>query len=455
MRKGKRVLSAVLAIGMLASFTACSGGNPMASSASAGGASTAPAASAAASSSGKQENVTLTFMGSQDWIQDAEMKLGAEFEKQTGIKIDYQIIPSNQYNSLLMTKLNAGEGPDIFGSQSGKFDIQTQLNVEKNAVDLTSESWASKVDKDAAAELTVNGKLYGQPIQDVSSVWAVAYNKKIFKDLGIEIPTNYADFKAACAKIKAKGITPIYEAVSDGWHHTLWFPEMGPAAEAATPGLADQLNNNKAKFADNKTMQTILSQVKEMASLGYWGDNYMSNKYADAPKNFATGKYAMTVANQGFGADVQKADPKFKADDVGYFVMPLADNQTLNVNPCGPSRFIYKNSKNIDAAKKYLEFMASDSSLKDLTENVSKFNKLPYSNAPSKYSDTIKEFYARYSKTGTVYQTAIKYVNSQWMNIGSDMSAMLLGEEQPNDVLKNIDKRRAEQAKAAKDPAWN
>jgi len=192
-----------------------------------------------------------------------------------------------------------------------------------------------------------------------------------------------------------------------------------------------------------------------MASLGYWGDNYMSNKYADAPKNFATGKYAMTVANQGFGAEVNKVDPKFKVDDVGYFVMPLADNQTLNVNPCGPSRFIYKNSKNIDAAKKYLEFMASDSSLKYLTENVSKFNKLPFSNAPSKYSDTIKEFYARYSKTGTVYQTAVKYLNPQWIDIGNDISAMLLGEEKPNEVLKNIDKRRADQAKAAKDPAWN
>lgn len=462
MKKSFRVLSAFLTVGMLASFTACSGGNPMASSNSP--ASTAPAASSAAASTGdssaagsaaKQENVTITFMASQDWVQDAEMKLGAEFEKQTGIKVDYQIIPSNQYTSLLMTKLNAGEGPDLFGSQSGRFDIQTQLNVEKNAVDLSSESWAGKVDKDAAAELSVNGKLYGQPIQDVSSVWAIAYNKNIFKSLGIEIPKTYADLKAACAKIKAKGITPIYECVSDGWHHTLWFPEMGPAAEAATPGLSDQLNNNKATFAGNKTMQLILSQVKEMASLGYWGDNYMSNKYADAPKNFATGKYAMTVANQGFGADVQKADPKFNADDVGYFVMPLADNQTLNVNPCGPSRFIYKNSQHIDAAKKYLEFMASDASLKYLTDNVSKFNKLPYSNAPSKYTDTIKDFYSRYPKTGTVYQTAVKYVNSQWTEIGKDMSAMLLGEESPNDVLKGIDKRRTEQAKAAKDPAWN
>jgi raffinose/stachyose/melibiose transport system substrate-binding protein len=453
MRKGKRIMSAVLAIAMLGSFTACSGGNPMASSSNAP--ASAASGTAAAGSSAKQENVTLTFMASQDWIQDAEMKLGAEFEKQTGIKIDYQIIPSAQYTSLLMTKLNAGECPDIFGNQSGRFDIQTQLNVEKNAVDLSSENWAGNVDKAAAEELSVNGKLYGQPIQDVSSVWAVAYNKNIFKDLSIQIPKTYAEFKSTCEKIKTKKITPIYECVSDGWHHTLWLPELGPVIEAANPGLSDKLNNNKATFAGNSTMQLILTQIKEMASLGYWGNNYMSNKYADSAKNIASGKYAMTIANQGFGEEVHKADPKFKADNIGYFVMPLADNQILNVNPCGPSRFIYKNSKNIDAAKKYLEFMASDSSLKYMTDNVSKFNKLPYSNAPSKYTDTIKDFYARYPKTGTVYQTAVKYVTPQWANIGSDISALLLGEEKPDEVLKNIDKNRAQQAKAAKDSAWN
>ena len=123
------------------------------------------------------EGTTITYMASQDWVQDAEMELGEKFTEQTGIKVDYQIIPSDQYTTLLMTKLNTGECADIFGSQAGQFDIVTQLNVEKNAVDLSGEAWADTVDPLAAAETSVNGKLYGQPVQDVSAVWAVAYNK--------------------------------------------------------------------------------------------------------------------------------------------------------------------------------------------------------------------------------------------------------------------------------------
>ena len=95
-------------------------------------------------------------------------------------KVDYQIVPSDQYESLLMTKINAGECTDIFGGQSSQFSIVTQFDVEKNAVDLSGESWAGNVDPAAAVELSAGGKLYGQPIQDVSACWAVAYNISMF-----------------------------------------------------------------------------------------------------------------------------------------------------------------------------------------------------------------------------------------------------------------------------------
>ncbi len=399
------------------------------------------------------EDVTITFMASQDWIQDAEMELGEKFTEETGIKVDYQIVPSDQYESLLMTKINAGECTDIFGGQSSKFSIVTQFDVEKNAVDLSGESWAGNLYPAAADELSVNGKLYGQPIQDVSACWAVAYNIDLFKELGLEIPTNYAEFCDVCDKIMAAGIIPIYECVSDGWHHVCW-TEAAVAATQADPSYPDKLNENTATFEGNKELTTMFAQLKEMADKGYMGDNYMSNQYADAPASIASGEYAMVLYNQGLGAEVNAADPNFSADNIGYFVNPLCDNQALNVNYCGPSRFIFSGSKNVDAAKKYLEFMASDESLAYMTENVGKFNQLPYTNAPSAYSKVVQDFYDRYPTKVAVFQASVKYYNPAWMDIGADMSAMFLGEMTPEEVLKDIDRLRADQAAAASDPAW-
>ena len=65
-----------------------------------------------------QEPVTLTYMASQGWIPDAEIELGAQFEEETGIHVDYQIVPADQYFTLLQTRLNTGEATDIFGGQS-------------------------------------------------------------------------------------------------------------------------------------------------------------------------------------------------------------------------------------------------------------------------------------------------------------------------------------------------
>jgi len=455
----KRFLLVVLAAVMLTSSVACAKTTTLTTTAPAAETTTAKASTTAATTAATTEkpkqDITITYMVSQDWLQDAEIALGAKFTEETGIKVDYQVIPADQYVNLLNTKLNAGECADIFGSQGGQFDIVSQLNVVKNAVDLSGESWSSTVDPLAAAELSVDGKLYGQPLGDLSSVWAVAYNTKIFAANNIQIPKTFDEFMAVCKTIKATGITPIYECVSDGWHQVLWFPEIGPAYDAAESGLVSNLNSNKTKFADSAIMKKSLDQIKEMVDNGYWGEDYMANAYADGAKNFASGKYAMFVANQGFGAEVEAIGGDLKASDVGYFIIPLVDNQILNVNPVGPSRFIYSGSKNIDAAKQYLAYIARPENLQYLIDNVPKYNTLPYSGIKDKYSDIIKKFYATYPTHGTVLQSAVKYVTPQWMEIGKEMTAMILGDETSADVLKNTDKNRADQAAAAKNPAWN
>lgn len=442
----KKTIVFLLAVVMVLSLVAC-------------GQSTEPSTTQQPSGETSQpkpdlKDVTITYMASQDWVQDAEFVLAERFTEETGIKVDFQIVPSDQYPNLLTTKLNSGECADIFGSQGGRFDIVTTLNVEKNAVDLSGEAWTKTMDAAAAAEVSVDGKIYGQPLQDVSAVWAVAYNKKIFSDLELSIPTTWAEFTAVCDTIMANGITPIYEPVSDGWHHVLWFAELGAAYDKAEPGLVEKLNSNQTKLADSAVLKLAIEQIKEMAVKGYWGNNYMADAYSDQPAKMASGEYAMTVANQGLSQLVADLDQGLEIDDIGYFVMPIADNQILNVNPVCPTRFIYSGSKNIEAAKMYLEFIARPENLQYLIDNVSKFQNLPYSGLTPKYAGEIKAFYDRYEVAGTVLQSAAKYMTPQWMEMGKELVTVIQGKQDAEKMLINIDKNREDQATAAKDPAW-
>jgi raffinose/stachyose/melibiose transport system substrate-binding protein len=356
----KKLVSTLFAFALIAGLlAACAAPTPTAAPATAAPATAAPATAAPATAvpatavpataapvqptaTTAAAPVTLSYLVSQGWAPDAEMALAKQFEQKTGIKIDFQVIPSDQYFNVLKTKLNSGEGPDLFGGQSGKTDLVVNYDVEKNAVDLSGEPWAKTEDPQVLDQSTVNGKVYGQTVWNtLGTTWVVNYNKDIFAKLNLSVPTTFADFKAACQKIKATGVTPIYEPIADGWHQVLWFAELGVQIENVTPGTADLLNNNKTTFAKNPTALLLLQQYKDLYDSGCYGDNTLSDAVADQTKIISSGKAAMTVANLTFDQSVKHDYPDFNEDSLGIFIIPLADNQVLNVNPAGPTKFIW------------------------------------------------------------------------------------------------------------------
>lgn len=418
----------------------------------------APATEVAATQPPAKEPVTLTYMASQNWVPEAEMALGAQFEKETGIHIDYQIIPADQYFNVLQTRLNTGEATDIFGGQSGVTDLIVNYNVEANAVDLSDQEWVKREDPLVLAQSTVNGKVYGLTLWDiVGTTWVINYNKTIFQDHALSVPTTYAEFKATCATLMAAGIMPIFEPVAAGWHHVLWFPELGPRYEEVTPGLAEMLNTNQAAFADNPTMLTVVQQLKELYDLGCFGDNALSDTYEMTTEALASGQYAMAVFNLTGPQAIAADHPDVSPDTFGFFVMPLADNQNLNINPAGPTKFIYSGSKHINEAKQYFDFLTRPENLQYLIDNNPSMRTLPFTGLNYNLLPSQQEFLDSFpaNKRGTVYQTAVNYVNPQWMDIGRDLTATFVDELEPPEVLSNIDERRAQMADTAKDPAWN
>jgi raffinose/stachyose/melibiose transport system substrate-binding protein len=416
---------------------------------------TEPRAEATATPEPEAKPVTLSYLASQDWIKDAELELAKKFEAETGVHVDYQIVPSDQYFNILTTKLNAGEGPDIFGGQSGKSDIKLQLNVEENAVPLTDEEWVQRMNPLSVDQVSLDGVVYGLTIWDtLGGSWVIVYNKDIFAEHGLSVPTTYAEFAAINQTLLDAGITPIYEPVADGWHHVLWFPEIGPVYEAASPGLVERLNANEAKFADDPTMLLALTQLLETYELGYFGEDALSNEFVNTEAALASGEYAMTVNRFGLPGQIATAFPEVSADSFGFFLIPLADNQIWNTNPGGPSKFIYSGSENIEAAKSYFEFLTRQENLQYMLDNEPQFALLNFEGVSYELTSEQQAFMDTYSDQGTVFQVAVNYLNPQWMDMGQDLVAMFTGAATPGDVLKNIDQRRADMATAAGDEGW-
>lgn len=156
------------------------------------------------------------------------------FEKQTNIRVNLQLIPAEQTTTVLQTKLAVDETPDII--QYNLASAVTDLNLERNFEILDNEPWASRiVNKDV---LSSGGHLYSFHVSQDTGMQGVVYNKQIFEELGLSIPTNYEEFLVLCEKIKASGITPVFMPYKDAWAANIW-----PAA-----AFADFVAKNEPTF---------------------------------------------------------------------------------------------------------------------------------------------------------------------------------------------------------------
>ena len=407
----------------------------------------------------KLSGSTITLMASADWVTDAEMQLGTNFEAATGIQVVYDLYQDDVYLDTLFTKLGSDNPPDIFMTQSG-LAIKNTYQLDKYSVDLSNEPWMAFYDTFSAAETSIDDRNYGMSYFDNTTDYYMIYNKKLLNDAGItEIPTTYDAFVSMCQSVADTGVIPIYEPMADGWHQTMLFAETGQFLDKSEPGTIEKLNNNTITFAELESMKRALEQIQNLAFKGYMGKNFASDTYDNAVGYLANGEYAMCMLRPGMMDAIISSEMNkgFDKEDFGIMLLPVCDNQILNVHPTGPSKYISSASPNIDAAKLYLQYIVTKDNIQYVIDNAPSVNNLPFDlGQTTGHDEATMEFLDRFGDetSGLVLQDEVTYFNEQWGEISGDILKMCEGTMSPEDVLNQIDARRTSLAQAANDPAW-
>lgn len=435
-RKVKEVVSLALAAGLVVGLIAgCSTGKE------------------SGSTEGKKQ-VTLTFGSHQSGLPTSGIvqELAKDFESETGIKIDFQISPDAQWRDLIKVKLDSGEAPDIICVDT-PIGLASSLHMDQYCPELTDQPWVSRIEKTTLAAVSVKDKVYGITFPG-AKMYFYLYNKDIFKKLGLSVPTTYKEFLSVCQTLKEAGYTPIYEATTNGWHQVLPLFETGGLWLNQDPDMYEKLNENKIDLDGIPSLLNIIKQLDECAKVGYFGDDYLSNAWENAKEAMATERCVMTVAELGFRGQIEKEYPDFKATEkLGAFVMPWGDNQEIGVNPASNAYFINKDSKYIEEAKQFFDFLARPENLQKRLDGQPELSALCWPEITSKYTKEDQAFLDSLKKANVV-QTSVNYIDSQWMEVGKDLESMYTGAMTPEEVLKTIMERRIEQAKLQKDPGW-
>jgi len=159
----------------------------------------------------KYAGQTINLAVQKHTATDAIQQLSPDFEKQTGIKVNFEQIPQQELSQKQLTDLSTGTGTyDVIGwfltpeyvDNNWIFPVD-ELRSNKGATDenlLALDSFFPPF----IQTLTYNNKLYGLPFYGESIM--MYYNTDEFMKAGIaKPPDTVAELEDACKKIKAAG----------------------------------------------------------------------------------------------------------------------------------------------------------------------------------------------------------------------------------------------------------
>jgi raffinose/stachyose/melibiose transport system substrate-binding protein len=303
--------------------------------------------------SGKTE-LTLLVDNAEATVNGAKAVIAAFEKANSGITIKMQTRPGGaDGDNIVKTKLATNEMEDVFWYNSGS--LLQALNPEKSLVDLTGDAALKDVDEAFLPVVTQNGKVYGAPWSTAMG-GGILYNKDVYSQLGLSVPKTWTDFAANNDKVKAAGITPVLGTFKDTWTSQLFVLGDFYNVATANPKFAEDYTANKVKYAADTAALRGFEKTAEMSAKGWLNKGAGSSTLAQGMALLGTGKAAhypmLTFAVGQIPAD--------QAAKIGFFGIPGDDASKAGATMWMPGgQYIPKTSKNIDAAKKFIGFVAS------------------------------------------------------------------------------------------------
>jgi raffinose/stachyose/melibiose transport system substrate-binding protein len=311
---------------------------------------TAAALSVTACSSDSGDDGTRLSVLSWDNEATMQTTLDAFKAAHPDIKLDVSYSPPvAEYIQTLQTRVLSGKAPDVFLIAA---ENKTNLIDGKHVLDLANESFVQGLPDINKTTYGRDGAVYGLSI----SSWGagIMYNKDLLAKVGAtEPPRAWDEFLALCARLKAAGVTPILEAL-EGMPPVL-SAFLGARNVSQNLQMDTKIFNGQSTFAQE--WMEPLKQYNRLYTENLQPPSVTGLKGDQVVDEFATGRVAMFPAGPWNVAAIRQ-----KAPDLKFSMVPIPaapGGQAFLAGAAGPGWAINAKSKNVDAAKTFLTFLAS------------------------------------------------------------------------------------------------
>jgi raffinose/stachyose/melibiose transport system substrate-binding protein len=156
---------------------------------------------------------------------------------------------------------------------------------------------------------------------------SVIYNRRIFADNGLAVPTTWDELIQVCEALLAAGITPIYGTFRDPWTIAQGLFDYTVGGMVDVRGFykaMHEIGENVGPDSEVSFQKTMLEPVTRMVQLTkYINPDAASRGYGDGNTAMAQGQAAMYLQGPWAFGEIEKAGTDV---DLGTFPLPMTDN---------------------------------------------------------------------------------------------------------------------------------
>ncbi|AOZ93751.1 extracellular solute-binding protein [Paenibacillus crassostreae] len=315
-----------------------------------------------------EEKVTLNLMHLWPEGSSAQQnKLVNEIVEQyqaehTNVTIKQEILENEQYKNKLKVLSASNELPDVGITWAAGFMepyVKGGLFAELDDI-LSGDLLKDKFVAGTTEAFSVDNKTYALPIElNISPIY---YNKAIFAEYSLEVPTTYDEFKQVVKTLSDNGVAPIALGNKDRWTGSLWY--MYLADRIAGNETLKKAIDGSGSFDDPGLIQAA-TEVQSLVDLNAFNKGFNGLSNEEGKSEFMNSNAAMylmgtwELPNYTTNPDIPQ---EFK-DNIGFFKFPTVEAGKGNINSWvggpGVGLFVAEQSKVKEEAKAFVEYFVS------------------------------------------------------------------------------------------------
>lgn len=317
----------------------------------------------------------------------AEKMIDAFEKANPDITIDYT---NYNYNPEYLQALSAASASDnladIVGLQPGSL-TQTYsdylIDLSDYAKAEWGDDWTSVYDNVTQSQLQLGNKdgddgHYILPIetQDIY----VEYNKTLFEQLGLKVPTTYDELVEVSKTLRDNGYASLFFGGADGWQHVNL---LLMCTSQISDTLFDECQNGEKAWTCDE-MKQAMTNYKKLFDDGVMQDGSLSStSYSDGTTLFLAGQAGMMLLGSWWAQEYTSEDVSDAVAnwDYDYFYLPALEEGLSDSKAIGGVDFGYgitKNCENPDLAWKALVSFATGEGAQEIANDMN--NHLSYPN---------------------------------------------------------------------------